>query len=210
MGAILSLGWIVEVGLTGSASVVLGGVKWAAMMGTRTSRIPSGISYSGSGKKAKSIVEVSPTALRERLVLKWRTGFGALAGSVVGRFECSIAVLKARELTSSWALRREMSWDLGLDGYRALEMLGWVRKRAYILLRARDLNFPLLALCTERGDIARKIEHRALLGKNGRGICCWAGHMKMAGLLVGATGYGSQCNELGRSRCRHAGRVLQW
>ncbi len=90
--------------------MILGGVKLAAIMGTRTSSVPPGISYSGSGKKAKSIAEVSPTALRERLVLKWRTGFGALAGSVVGRWECSIAVLKARELTSSWEFRREMSW----------------------------------------------------------------------------------------------------
>ncbi len=82
-------------------------------------------------------------------------------------------------------------------------------EKAYILLRARDLDLSLLALCTERGDAARKIEHRALLGKNGRGICCWAGHMKMTALLVGATGYCSQGDELGRSRCRHVDRTLR-
>jgi len=80
---------------------------------------------------------------------------------------------------------------------------------AYILLRARDLNLPLFAFCTERGNIARKIEGWVLLGKDGRGICCRAGHMQMTGLLVGVTGYCSQGDELGRSRCRHINRVLQ-
>ena len=56
---------------------------------------------SSSGRYAKSMVEVSPTALSERLVLKCRTILGASADSAVGRFDCSIAVLKARELTSS-------------------------------------------------------------------------------------------------------------
>jgi len=65
---------------------------------------------SSSGRYAKSMVDVSPTVLSDRLVLKCRTTLGASADSVVGRFDCSMAVLKARELTSSWALRRDMSW----------------------------------------------------------------------------------------------------
>ena len=66
-------------------------------MGTR--RIgDSWVSGSQSGRYAKSMVELSFTVLRLRLVLKWRAG--VLLGVVLfgtGRFESWIAVLKARE-----------------------------------------------------------------------------------------------------------------
>ena len=58
------------------------------------------------------MVEESLTVLRAREVLKWRTGAddSAFFCSVVGRLDCSTAVLKARERVISSAERREMSW----------------------------------------------------------------------------------------------------
>lgn len=56
------------------------------------------------------MVEESLTLFKVREVLKWRTTLDV--DSVlgwVGRFDCSTAVLKARELVISSAERREMS-----------------------------------------------------------------------------------------------------
>jgi len=48
-----------------------------------------------SGRKAKSIVELSLTVLRVRLVLKWRTGSGEVGAEALGRFDSEfMAVLK--------------------------------------------------------------------------------------------------------------------
>ena len=69
-------------------------------------------------------MEESLTVFRERDVLKWRTALDV--DSVlgwVGRFDCSTAVLKARELVISSAERREMSCGV----------LAWLY---------RDLRFP--------------------------------------------------------------------
>lgn len=58
------------------------------------------------------MVEESLTCLRVREVLKWRTGVEGASDfcSAVGRFDCSTAVLKARERVISSAERREMSY----------------------------------------------------------------------------------------------------
>lgn len=56
------------------------------------------------------MVEESLTCLRVREVLKWRTGVEGAFCSAVGRFDCSTAVLKARERVISSAERREMSY----------------------------------------------------------------------------------------------------
>jgi hypothetical protein len=61
------------------------------------------------------MVEESLTLFRAREVLKWRTGVeedSVFCSVAVGRFDCSTAVLKARELVISSAERREMSWGL--------------------------------------------------------------------------------------------------
>lgn len=57
------------------------------------------------------MVEESLTLFRAREVLKWRTGVedSVFCSVAVGRFDCSTAVLKARELVISSAERREMS-----------------------------------------------------------------------------------------------------
>lgn len=58
------------------------------------------------------MVEESLTLFRAREVLKWRTGAegeSVFCSVAVGRFDCSTAVLKARELVISSAERREMS-----------------------------------------------------------------------------------------------------
>lgn len=58
------------------------------------------------------MVEESFTVFRAREVLKWRTvveGASDFCSVAVGRFDCSTAVLKARELVISSAERREMS-----------------------------------------------------------------------------------------------------
>ena len=62
------------------------------------------------------MVEESLTLFRAREVLKWRTVVEVesafCCSRVVGRFDCSTAVLKARELVISSAERREMSCGL--------------------------------------------------------------------------------------------------
>jgi len=58
------------------------------------------------------MVEESLTLFRAREVLKWRTvveGESVFCSVAVGRFDCSTAVLNARELVISSAERREMS-----------------------------------------------------------------------------------------------------
>lgn len=63
------------------------------------------------------MVLLSLTALRARVVLKWRAVdvvLGASGRTMEGRLECSAAaaaVLKAREWASSSALRRLRSWE---------------------------------------------------------------------------------------------------
>lgn len=58
-----------------------------------------------SGKKAKSIVDVSFTALRVREVLKWRTAGADLGVDAAGR----VSVLKERACATSSALMRAIS-----------------------------------------------------------------------------------------------------
>lgn len=83
------------------------------MMGTRSwSWLSVASSSSNCGKKAKSMVELSCTALSARLVLKCLTAVASSLDSALGRFDCCAAVLKARECTISLALRRETSWTL--------------------------------------------------------------------------------------------------
>ena len=59
------------------------------------------------GRKAKSMVLVSFTAFRVRVVLKWRVVDGVVV-EAVGRLDVA-AVAKAREWVNSSALRRVIS-----------------------------------------------------------------------------------------------------
>ena len=63
--------------------------------GTRRIGAASVSGLKSSGRKAKSIVELSLTVLRVRLVLKWRTGNGEVGAEALGRFDSEfMAVLK--------------------------------------------------------------------------------------------------------------------
>lgn len=80
-----------------------------------------------------------------------------------GRFDCSTAVLKARELVISSAERREMSCGLlvVLFGY-----INWDLNEAYVLLVATEVELPLLALVAETGDVVGQVKARAFLGED--------------------------------------------
>lgn len=73
---------------------------------------------------------------------------------------------------------------------------------AYLLLVATKLDLALLALSTEAGDVARKVQHRTLLRQDGRGIGSRAGHVEATALLI-ATSKVAEGNELEASWCGH-------
>ena len=126
-------------------------------------------------------MEESLTCFRAREVLKWRTGAEGESGFcsvVVGRFDCSTAVLKARELVISSAERREMSC-----GFVSGVVFEWVwfdvvgMSCAYVLLVAAEVQLPLLALVAKTGDVVGEVEARAFFGEDSRGECSRAGHV---------------------------------
>ena len=110
-------------------------------------------------------------------MLKWRTGAEGESGFcsvVVGRFDCSTAVLKARELVISSAERREMSCEVLVVLFCYID---WSLDEAYVLLVAAEVELPLLALVAKTGDVVRKVGARAFLGENSRRKCSRAGHV---------------------------------
>jgi hypothetical protein len=71
------------------------------IMGTRISTGADRVSGSKSGMNAKSMVEESLTALRLRLVLKWRTGLdsavlGAGVAATAGPLEAPVGLSEVR------------------------------------------------------------------------------------------------------------------
>ena len=113
------------------------------------------------------MVEESLTLLRAREVLKWRTGaegVSVFCSVVVGRFDCSTAVLKARELVISSADRREMSWGLLVGLVWDMGYCSW--DQAYVLLIAAEIELPLLALVAKTGDVVGEVEARAFFGED--------------------------------------------
>lgn len=89
------------------------------------------------------MVEESLTCLRVREVLKWRTGISAFFSAVVGRLDCSTAVLKARERVISSAERREMScrWLVFVNGVK-----GYVLRHTSCLLPLKSIFLFLHSL----------------------------------------------------------------
>lgn len=72
------------------------------------------------------------------------------------------------------------------------------------MLVAAEVDLPLLALVAKTGDVVWEVEARTLLGEDGRGICCRAGHVQATD-LVGAARKVAQSNELDGSRSGHCG-----
>lgn len=74
--------------------------------------------------------------------------------------------------------------------------------RAHILLRARSLDLPPLALCAQSGNVTREVEDWSLLCEHRRGVGRRSSHMELADLGT-ASREVAQGNELGCSWCCH-------
>ena len=150
-----------------------------------------------SGRYAKSMVEVSLTALSSREVLKCRTAGLPLASCwAFGRSLLLIAVLKARDLLSSYALRRSANCEV----YQLCIMNTKVYQ-TYVSLKTTCIKVPLLAFCTKPRNVTRQVQDRSL--QSWRSECLRASsHGELTG-LVAAAGQVSQGNELSSSWCGH-------